>query len=63
MFKTTLAILLNPFATLLVLNYFPAEDLSIWWNVASSIISLISYMTHTHRFTSRTEEIYRMMNL
>ena len=37
---------------MLVLNYFPTEDLSIWWNVASLIISLIFYMTCTYRFTS-----------
>jgi len=38
--------------TLLVFHCFPAENLCIWWNVTSLIISLISYMTHTHRFTS-----------
>jgi len=38
--------------TMLVLNCFSAEDHSIWWNVVSSITSLISYMARTHRFTS-----------
>jgi len=38
--------------TLLVFYCFPVEDLSIWWNVASLIVSLIPYMACTHRFTS-----------
>ena len=38
--------------TLLVFHCFPAEDLCIWWNVMSFIISLISYTTLSHRFTS-----------
>jgi len=38
--------------TLLVFNYFPTEDLSIRWNIASLIISLILYIARMYRFTS-----------
>jgi len=40
------------FSTMLVLNCFPAENRSIWWNVAILSISLVLQMAITHRFTS-----------
>jgi len=50
--KLRLQSYLNSFTTLLVFNYFPAEDLSIWWNITNLIISLVSYMACMNRFTS-----------
>ena len=43
---------------MIVLNCFPAEDRSIWWNVASLIISPIPYTTRTHRFTSNVLHLF-----